>query len=262
MSCPIESSCKHSAKRQYLEKNLDMGNTRWPVKIVIPEIEDLWETQGKQKVVDRLLDVLSEDYGPETPQHEVESRNWFGRCVWECDNDVCDDQSVTISWNDDPVPQPENEQTATTHPNGLNGRGAKSAQFHMVAFTEKVCERRGYMYGTEGEIRYDSNNIRVTDFKTGYTKVHHVPAPPDSGHGGGDDELALNMIRAVIAVQGGETVDEAQWNHLGCTLEEMVRSHAAVFAAEEARTQNKVVDWAEYWGREVDARLKDLGLPI
>jgi hypothetical protein len=132
----------------------------------------------------------------------------------------------------------------------------------MVAFTEKVCERRGYMYGTEGEIRYDSNNIRVTDFKTGYTKVHHVPAPPDSGHGGGDDELALNMIRAVIAVQGGETVDEAQWNHLGCTLEEMVRSHAAVFAAEEARTQNKVVDWAEYWGREVDARLKDLGLPI
>jgi hypothetical protein len=129
----------------------------------------------------------------------------------------------------------------------------------MVAFTEKICERRGWIYGTEGEIHYDSTNISVHDFNTGTTKIHNVPPRPDSGHGGGDDELALNMLKAVIAVQSGEMdVDKAQWTHLGCTLEEVVRSHAAVFAAEEARTRKSVVEWAEWWAREVDAPLKGL----
>ena len=65
--------------------------------------------------------------------------------------------------------------------------------------------------------------------------------------------MALNMIAAVEAVEKGEMeVDAAQWRYLGVDLEEVVRSHAAVFAAEDARREGKVVEWEEWWSREVE----------
>jgi len=256
LSCPVEPTCKHSAKRAYVEKQFEIGNTGWPVKIAVPEIEDLWKGMGKDVARERLLDVLREDYGPDTPDEEVKKRPWFGRCVWECDNDVCDDQVVTMTWEDDALPS---GKSATKDENGeiggLNGRGAKTALFHMVAPTENICERRGRIYGTDGEITYDSNKISVYNFATGYRK-DHMPKQMGGGHGGGDDGLALNFINAVKAVKEGMEASEAQRVHLGCGLEELVRSHVAVFMAEEARTQKKVVDWKEFWGREVDGRLK------
>lgn len=121
LSCPHEQDCAYSAKRVYLDQQLAKGNTGWPVKIVNPEIEELYATSGKDTAVEQLLSDLSEDYTTATPVAEVEARPWFGRCVYEADNDVCDDQCVTITWDDDPHPE-----------SGLKGRGAKTAQFHMV----------------------------------------------------------------------------------------------------------------------------------
>jgi hypothetical protein len=256
LSCAIESSCNHSAKRLYLDQHLDMGVTKWPVKIVVPEIEELYKSQGKQKATEKLLSALGEDYGRDATVSLVEGRTWYGRCVFESDNDVCDDQVVTMTWKDDPLPGKESNEVGR-----LDSRGAKQAVFHMVAFTQAICERRGRIYGTEGELQYDSSNITVTNFKSGYSKTHHVPPPPDSGHGGGDDELALNMIRAVNAINHGDMdVDAAQAKFLGVTLVEVIRSHAAVFAAEQARTDGKVVQWKDFWQQEVGARLNEQGV--
>jgi hypothetical protein len=233
-----------------------MGITKWPVKIVVPEIEELYKSEGKAKAAEKLLLALGEDYGHDAPVSEVEGRTWYGRCVFESDNDVCDDQVVTMTWKDDPLPGKQ-----STERGGLNSRGAKQAIFHMVAFTQAICERRGRIYGSEGEMSYDSSSITVTNFNTGYSKTHHVPPPPDSGHGGGDNELALNMVRAVSAVDHGDMdVDVAQAKYLGVSLEEIIRSHAAVFAAEQARTAGKVVNWADFWQQEVEARLRELGI--
>lgn len=52
------------------------------------------------------------------------------------------------------------------------------------------------------------------------------------------------------------SVDESQTAYVGCTLEEVVRSHAAVFAAEEARRSGKVVDWEEWWEEHVKHGLR------
>ncbi len=219
------------------------------MKIVNPEMEDMFKTKGKEAATKRLLENLAEDYTAETPVNEVEARPWFGRCVWEADNDVCDDQCVTITWEDDPIENDEDGRPI------LYGRGAKTAQFHMVAFTDKICERRGRIYGTKGEIEYDSETIKVLNFATGYTKVHK-PHLSGGGHGGGDDGLIYQFLAAVNAVDSGEcSTADAQAKYLGCDFEEAFRSHAMVFAAEEARTKRTVVDWEKWWNERVELEL-------
>jgi predicted dehydrogenase len=254
LSCPIEPTCKHSAKSIYVEKHFEFRNLGWPVKIAVPEIEDLWEKQGKDVARERLLSVLGQDFDENTPDEDVKAKPWFGRCVYESDNDVCDDQVVTLTWEDDPLPNENGARADESEVGGLSGRGAKTALFHMIAPTEKICERRGRIYGTDGEVTYDSTTISVYNFATGYTKTYK-PKQMGGGHGGGDDGLAINYVNAIQAVKNGMGAEEAQRIHLGCDLEEVVRSHVAVFMADSARTGKRLVEWKDFWEREVDGRL-------
>ncbi|KAF2997572.1 hypothetical protein E8E13_001915 [Curvularia kusanoi] len=240
LSCAHEPSCSYSAKKIYLEKHLTKGNADWPVKIVNPEIEDLYQSKGVEAASKQLLADLAEDYDDSTPLEVRNKRNYFGRCVWESDNDVCDDQVVTLTWDDD------GEDTS---------RGAKTALFHMIAHTEKQCERRGRIYGTKGEIEYDSSTITIHDFATNKT-TRHVPHAAGGGHGGGDAGLARQFLMAVDAVETEKMgTQDAQRAFLGCDLEEAFRSHAVVFAAEDARTKKQVVDWESWWKEKVESQL-------
>jgi predicted dehydrogenase len=259
LSCPIESTCIYSAKSIYVDKHLDFGNTGWPVKIVVPEIEDIYKTSGKDAAKTRLLEALAEDYTTSTLDSEIKARSWYGRCVYDADNDVLDDQTVTITWDDDPLPANGSDDN-NGEVGGLNGRGAKQALFHMTAPTEKICERRGRIYGTRGEISYDSTTIQVHSFATGYTKSIRPEAPSaEQGHGGGDDGLAVQFLGAVKEVLGGEDVEKAQRTWLGCDIGEAVRSHVAVFAAEKARRGKLVLDWKSFWAEEVEGRIGKKG---
>lgn len=245
LSCPIEPTCIYSAKKIYVERHLENGNSGWPVKIVAPEIEDVLTAKGVSGAREILLERLAEDYTE--PTEETRKRGWYGRCVWESENDVCDDQTVMMEWHEDPLPTENGEQAASA----LEGRGMKSATFHMIAATEAQCERRGRIYGSSGEITYDSTTISVYDFASAQTTTHH-PKLTGGGHGGGDDGLILQFTKAVDAVKNGHVAaQEAQKLHLGCTLEEVVRSHAMVWAAEEARRERKAVHWQTWWNRAV-----------
>lgn len=248
LSCPAEKECIYSAKKIYEEKFLQSGNAGWPVHIVDPEIEDLVEAKGMQWAAERLRSRLAEDYDG-TPQEEVERRPWFGRCVYESDNDVCDDQIVTMTWDDDPLPHQEPLSTGEQ----LKGRGAKTAVFHMIAQTEKQCERRGRVYGSNGEMEYDGKEIRVYDFATSKAEVHY-PHQPGGGHGGGDDGLTRHFVNAIEAVeQDTMPIQDAQMLHIGCTLDDVIRSHAMVFAAEDARRKKSVIDWQGWWQENVES---------
>ena len=255
LSCPAEPNCLYSSKKIYVEDHLAKGIVGWPVNIVAPEVEDLMSQGEKDAALTMLQAELARDYGMSTPQSEIDKKRWFGRCVWEADNSVCDDQVVTITWEETPFPPKGSEAMECR----MKGRGAKNATFHMVASTQKQCERRGRIYGTKGEIEYDSKIIRVYDFASKDAQIHY-PHQPGGGHGGGDAGLVQQFVKACDAVSMGEmSVAEAQRVHIGCTLDDVIRSHAMVFAAEEARKARKVVDWEEWWTANVKENMAKTG---
>ena len=228
----------------YIEKLYDKGNKGFPVCVVVPDIEEITAKAGTEYGRAALTQILSSDYDASTPRATIESKQWYGRCVWESDNDVLDDQIVTLTWDDD---------SRSVGGKKLPDRGPKTAVFHMVAFTEAQCERRGKVSGTHGEIQYDSKEIRVYRFdRFLQPEAVKVFTPPKAagGHGGGDGGLMNGFSKAVEAVINGELgVEQAQANYVGCTLKEAFMSHAMVFAAEEARLVRKIVDWQDWWAK-------------
>ena len=255
LSCPAEPECLYSAKKIYVDDRLAKGIAGWPVNIVVPEIEDLMGQGEKDTAVRMLESELARDYNASTPQSEIDRERWFGRCVWEADNSVCDDQVVTMTWEETPI-APNGSQGLGSR---IKGRGAKNATFHMVASTEKQCDRRGRIYGTKGEIEYDSVTIRVYDFASKNAQDHH-PHQAGGGHGGGDAGLVQQFVKACQAVATQDlSVAEAQTVHIGCTLDDVIRSHAMVFAAEEARNEKKVIDWAHWWAANVEKWMDKMG---
>jgi hypothetical protein len=214
------------------------------VCVVVPDIEEITAKAGTEHGRAVLTEVLSTDYNASTPRATIESKQWYSRCVWESDNDVLDDQIVTLTWDDD---------FRTISSKALPERGPKTAVFHMVAFTEAQCEWRGKISGTHGEIQYDSKEIRVYNFdKFLQPEEVRIFTPPKAagGHGGGDGGLMNRFSKAVEAVINSElSVEQAQSKYVGCTLEEAFISHAMVFAAEEARLGRKIIDWQDWWAK-------------
>jgi predicted dehydrogenase len=242
--CAAEPECNFSAKKIYRDRWLrENRDTGWPLKIVMPEIEDIVSSHGWDAAEEKLMGKLGEDYDREKLSAEqIASRGWYGRCVYESDNDVMDEQVVTMSWEDDPLP-------------GQEGRGPKTALLHMTYPTQAQCERRGRIYGSHGEISYDSKQINVYSFADEKVQTHIIPKQDpevEKSHGGGDFGLAQAFVEAVESVDSGEmSVEDAQRRFVGGDLDEFIRSHAVVFAAEEARMGKKVVDFQSWWTQKL-----------
>ena len=115
--CQHEPNCCYSAKKLYLG-NVNDGNTGWPVDVVTFDAT----TEGVAAALES---------GP------------YGRCVYECDNDVVDAQVVNMQF-----------------------AGGVTVSFTMTAFTS-AGPRRTSIFGTQGEILGDGSTITVNDFLTG-----------------------------------------------------------------------------------------------
>uniref|UniRef100_A0A3Q2YL17 Zgc:154075 n=1 Tax=Hippocampus comes TaxID=109280 RepID=A0A3Q2YL17_HIPCM len=103
----------------------------------------------------------------------------YGRCVYECDNDVCSNQIVNMEFE-----------------------GGLTAAFSMVAFTEDICKRKTTIYGSKGELSFKNDEIRVFDFLTqkATNYVVSVDCPKNfdlSGHRRADYCLIDSFISAV-----------------------------------------------------------------
>jgi len=200
LDCNYESSCPYSAKKIYIDEFAKTKSQDWPFHIVQPNGE---------------IDI-------ENLTSAVRNGN-YGRCVYEMNNDVCDQQVVNMEF--------ENGATAS---------------FSMIAFTEEMCARKTKIFGTHGELEGDGRDtIKVFDFLTRETKVIHpskeigligVPLP-QSGHGGGDFGLMKSFLSACVTGNQAYVLSGPQ---------DTLDSHIYVFAAEHARRSGTVVDIREY----------------
>lgn len=190
LDCAIEPHCPYSASKIYLDR-VKQGYTGWPVYIICP---------NSDPDIESVTEALKN--GP------------YGRCVYECDNDVCTNQVVNMEFE-----------------------GGITAAFSMVAFTEKLCQRKTTIYGSKGELSYDGDGVRVFDFLTQKATTHnpHSDAPMHfglTGHGGADYHLIDAFISAVAN-------NDPSFIRSG--PEETLHSHLLVFEAERSRVESRVV---------------------
>ncbi|KTG31726.1 hypothetical protein cypCar_00019703 [Cyprinus carpio] len=170
---------------------INQGGVGWPVSVIcsnsVPDIESVTEALRT---------------GP------------YGRCVYECDNDVCSNQVVNMEFE-----------------------GGLTAAFTMVAFTEEICLRKTSIHGSKGELSYNGYEIKVFDFltrkTTKYTADMSVPGNfGTGGHGAADYHLIDSFIAAV---------KHKDPSRIRSGPKETLASHKLVFAAERARMESRVV---------------------
>ena len=178
--CPVEDKCSYSAVKYYLP---DVGG--WT-----------WHAGFRGKTLEQKLELLRT--GP------------YGRCVYQCDNDVVDHQVVSFEFAE-----------------GITGT------FTMTAFDKGGRKIR--LHGTEGTIYSDLDTIEV--FRARDKAKQTIVIPPQSGgHGGGDDNVMSSLVHALRtnnpdAVRTGTA--------------ESLRTHKIAFAAEMARREKRVVEMSE-----------------
>lgn len=188
VECKVEKTCPYSAIKIYLEPTMSgSGNSFINAVCDRPTVESV--TNALQS-------------GP------------YGRCVYDCDNNVVSNQVVNM----------------------LFDKG-QTASFSMVAFTEKLCVRKTQIFGTHGELSFEGNgSVRHFDFVTQKAKVHDVVTPSVKtrllGHGGAEFFLIDSFVKAILNNDPARILSGA---------DETLRSHLLTFAAERSRRENRVL---------------------
>jgi predicted dehydrogenase len=184
LDCAFEPRCPYSARKIYLGR-LANGETGWPVDVVDPSPTET-----------RLTEALA--------------NGQYGRCVYECDNDVVDNQVVNMLF-----------------------AGGQTANFTMTAFTQ-ARPRQTRIFGTRGELTLDGVRIQHYDFLTDETTILEAPhsGAPMPGHDGGDYALMDSFVSAVAEDNPARILSGPR---------ESLESHLMVFAAEQSRREQVVV---------------------
>ncbi|MEV6524616.1 Gfo/Idh/MocA family oxidoreductase [Longispora sp. NPDC051575] len=136
----------------------------------------------------------------------------YGTCVYSGGNDALDHQVVILEYE-----------------------GGVTASFTVTAFNA-LDFRKTRLFGTRGSIEGDGRRLLVHDFLTDTSETIDTTttgnASAADGHGGADDDMLREFLRAVA------TGDRSR---LTSGPQESLRSHLAVWAAEESRHTGTVV---------------------
>ena len=179
-SCPVREHCRFNAEELYISNpHLGMreGHEGWArIFVADPTEENI---------------------------REALKTSPYGRCVYRCDNDVCDHQTVNLEFED-----------------GIYGT------FTVSAFSER-CDRTLKITGTEGAIYgiLGENKLHLVRFNAGeeVLDLEKMIEGPE-GHGGGDMGLADGFYRLMTGQAGEKT-----------SVDESIESHVMALAAEESR---------------------------
>ncbi len=141
----------------------------------------------------------------------------YGKCAYKCDNDVVDHQTVNLLFEDDVV-----------------------VNFSMNAFNKGG--RYIHIMGTKGEIRAAADEqqpLSIYDFETKTTEYIDLSFKNEyeDSHGGGDTGIVYAAYDYLCGTYAGKSISPVT---ISCD------NHMIVFAAEEARKQQCVIDLEEF----------------
>jgi predicted dehydrogenase len=203
--CPIEAECPFSAIGIYLDYARTFPDARQRLQAagMDPEAPPFWP-----------FNVISPDVSRAGRQQAIESGP-YGRCVYRCDNNVVDHQTVLMEM--------ENGASVT-----------------MVMHGHSNVEHRSMRYdGTKATLRaraVEPGEIEI-NYHGGKTERILVDTS-DVGHGGGDEGIMADFVR----VLRGEIAPLT-------TARVSLESHLLAFAAEDARLQGTVIAMDDYRAR-------------
>lgn len=188
--CPVGDTCFYNAMRFYYDDK-----------------ENHW-----RRVVTNTLTPPSDEQ-----VLEALSSGPYGRCVYECDNDVVDHQVVNMEFED-----------------------GCTVSFSMNAFNKGNRDMR--VFGTKGELTADmeTGKIKIYSFETKeYSEIDvgKLGVTIDSGHGGGDTGIMKDLIKYLNGDSSSKSI---------CDVEISCSNHLLAFAAEEARIKKKIIDIDNY----------------
>ncbi|MHC4883680.1 MAG: Gfo/Idh/MocA family protein [Planctomycetota bacterium] len=196
--CRREADCCYSAAQMYIDNKL-WGFYAWE------------DTEHRGELT------------PEEKRTHLRDESAYGRCVWRCDMDIVDHQSVVMEFADG----------ATATHNLVGGAPTPMRSIHIL--------------GTDGEIfgEFDSSRftIRKANIKASET-AHRDETVVDlniegdfhgmgGGHGGGD----LRLVEDFVSVLRGEEPS------ISCTtIEDSVYGHLTGFRAEQSRKEGEMME--------------------
>jgi predicted dehydrogenase len=186
--CAFADECPWYAPRLYLH-----DYTGWPVS------------------------TISEDPSLEARRRALETGP-HGRCVYRCDNDVVDHQTVNMEFE-----------------SGVSGVLFMHGHAHEEARTMRYDGTRATL---RGKFSYGiDDSIEIHDHRTGH--VERIdPQAGDSGHGGGDAGVMAAFVRVL---REPSAVSAPAVSSALTSSRESLESHLMAFAAEEARVNGSIV---------------------
>ena len=207
VDCPIEADCLYSARKHYLDHP-----NRWAFYV--------WDALQQEVQPANLPAKHYTELTLEEKTNWLRDDNPYGRCVWKCDNDVVDHQSVVVEFADG----------ATATLNMVGGAAKPSRSLHIV--------------GTKGEIQGNLEDsrfvVRHIDPRAGHEYTEELVdlsiggdmTGAFGGHGGGDLRLMADFVRLVR----GEAPSPAT-----TTLADSVNGHLIGFCADQAMAEGRAV---------------------
>ena len=223
MGQPVKKLQSFGSLRHFRPENAPAGATL-RCKDGCP-VDCKWDARKFYLDMDRV-NVVTRALGTdlsEAGRMKALQEGWYGRCVYHCDNDVVDSQTVNMAFEDG--------TTVTLTMHGHSHDEARSMRYDGTRAT-----LRGYF-------SYGRDMLEIRDHHTGETE--HVPIPEaTSGHGGGDDGIVNSFVQALRGEGAVFT-----------TARESLESHLMAFAAEASRLHDVVVDMDAFRQRAEEGNL-------
>ncbi len=203
LDCPLVETCPYSTKLLYIDTD------RWSF-YVWDKLEHI-----KNPTIEDKIALMKSD----SP---------YARCIYKCDNDVVDHQSVLVNF----------ESGATGTHNMVGGSAQSIRKIHIIGTKGEISGNFEDSVFTVKKINPSTNAINEEcDIEVVDLNVVGDMIGIGGGHGGGDERLAADFVKYI---RGEEP-------SLACTsIYDSIAGHISVYKADKSRENGGMPQSVEY----------------